>query len=102
MFVKLCEAYLNNCNFYRDLSLSASGSYLPPLLYLPGECDMPIPLDLLEATARKNPETNQIEHCFLFGIPGVEDGIFTYRGDITACTEVVNILHSGKFKIGYK
>ena len=81
--------------------MSASGSLLPPLPYKPDERG-DVPVDLLDTKLRMNPKSHNIEHCFIFGIPGIEEGVFTYRGNLEACTDVMNLLHSGRFKVGYK
>ena len=81
--------------------MSASGSILPPLPYTPSERGK-LELDLQDTALRKNPETDEIEHCVIFGIPGVDDGVYTYRANLESCTEILNLLHSGKFKVGYK
>ena len=87
--------------FCSNLSLSASGSILPPLPYEPADREK-LPIDTEDTNPKKNPKTDDIEHCLLFGVPGIDDGVFTYRGNLEACTDVMNLLHSGKFKVGYK
>ena len=78
-----------------------SGSILPPLPYTPKERGA-IQLDMDDVKSTKNPETQEIEHSILFGIPGIDAEVNNYHGNLEACTEVINLLHSGKIKLGYK
>ena len=81
--------------------MSASGSLLPPLPYKPSD-KTKLNIDIEDTASRKNPATDEIEHCMIFGMPGVDEAVYTYRGNLDSCTEVLNLLHSGKFKVGYK
>ena len=86
----------------RDLSLSASGSILPPLPYTPeegGAFGKKIPK---KAKKPKGEDLKGKIHTIVFGIPGVDEGIFTYRGGYDAVVDVLDILHGGRFEVGYK
>ena len=97
----ISNVFLSFSVLYSDLARSASGSILPPLPYEPAE-RATLHIDLGDTKSYKNPDTDEIEHCVIFGVPGIDEGVYTYRGNLTACSEVIQLLHSGKFKVGYK